>query len=213
MKCPLCNTNTKSFFHPTKDMSFYKCPNCELVIKHKKHFIHADDEKKRYETHNNSINDLGYVNFLQSFIDYAISPFLSCGSIIDYGSGPVPVMQELLIQQGYEVDIYDPFFQPVLSNKIYDMLISTEVLEHIHDPLKSLQDIDRLVKPLGYIGFMTLFQPKEKDQFFNWFYIRDETHVMFYTPKTCEIIAHIMSWELIKHNDNRMVIFRKKMNK
>lgn len=212
MNCPLCKSKTQSFSHPKKDMLFYRCPQCELIIKDKKHFIDLNDEKKRYETHNNSIDDKRYVNFLQTFIDYAITPFLSSGMLIDYGSGPVPVMQALLTRQGYTVDIYDPFFQPIMPDLVYDMLIATEVLEHIHDPIKSLQEIDQLVKPHGYIALMTLFQPKDEALFFDWFYIRDETHVVFYTPQTCQVIAHMMSWELIKHNDNRMVIFRKKLS-
>ena len=59
---------------------------------------------------------------------------------LDFGCGPTPVLADILKKHGFEVDIYDIFFAPVKSyiNKQYDLITSTEVIEHLSDPLKIL---------------------------------------------------------------------------
>lgn len=57
---------------------------------------------------------------------------------------------------------------------------------------------------------MTLFHPRNFNDFKDWFYIRDVTHVSFYTPKTIKIIANMLDMEFIDTNDYRYAVLRKK---
>jgi hypothetical protein len=55
---------------------------------------------------------------------------------------------------------------------------------------------------------MTLFHPKEKDEFFDWFYIRDPSHVTFYTPKTFEVMADKVGFKVIETNNYRYITLK-----
>lgn len=211
-KCLICGRKTQSFTHPKTHMVFHKCSFCEAIFKDSGTHPNKEDEEKRYLEHNNELTNQGYVNFLQKFIDLAIKPYLSQGHLLDFGSGPKPVLKWLLEKQGYHVDCYDPFFSKdmPLDDDLYDMITATEVMEHVHYPKEVLTWIDQHTKPGGFISFMTLFYPKDQETFFKWFYIRDYTHVVFYTTKTFEVIAEMMQWHLLKHDDYRVVVFQKR---
>lgn len=210
-KCLICGEKTISFMHPKTHMKFHKCSFCEAIFKDMSEHPNKDDEEKRYLEHNNELSNLGYVQFLQKFIDQGITPYLSHGHLLDFGSGPKPVLKWLLEKQGYHVDCYDPFFSKEMpkDHMVYDMITATEVIEHVHHPKEVLTWMNQHTKPGGYISLMTLFYPKDQNAFFNWFYMRDYTHVVFYTIKTFEVIAHIMQWHLIKNDGYRIAVFQK----
>lgn len=209
MTCPVCQHEVSLYVHPVTRILFYQCFHCELMFKDPKHYPTPDDEKKRYLSHQNNLSDEGYVRFLMDFIDRAIKPY-AVHHLLDYGCGPSPVLQSILKQTYDRVDGYDPFFYPMKPDHRYDMIMATEVLEHLHHPMETLHDMHQLMKPQGYLSIMTLFRPYHPDDFNQWFYIRDTTHVMFYTPKTLEIIASLMKWDLIDCDQKRIAVFQKK---
>jgi hypothetical protein len=149
---------------------------------------------------------------LTHFIDEAVTPFLSSGHILDFGSGPTPVLQSLLNNLGYDVDTYDPFFSPDKPDqeKRYDMITSTEVMEHIHQPKDALTWMDKHVEKDGFIALMTLFYPQEIQSFFQWFYIRDLSHVVFFQEKTFQVIGDMMGWNIVFNDHKRIIVFQKR---
>jgi 2-polyprenyl-3-methyl-5-hydroxy-6-metoxy-1,4-benzoquinol methylase len=118
----------------------------------------------------------------EDFIEVAIVPYLKkIQTVLDFGSGPTPVFAELLKRRGLEVDIYDLYYAPkkVYEGKSYDLITSTEVFEHLSQPLEILQLLTEHLKERGYIALMTKFPPKEDEAFLNWWYRRDPTHISF----------------------------------
>lgn len=212
MKCMICQCDVISFKHPKTGMLFHECSHCKAIFKDISHFPTKEDEVKRYEEHHNILSNKGYVNFLQGFIDSAIAPYIHEGQILDFGSGPTAVLAHLLNKMGYRVDCYDPFFNPKFDDKnVYDMVVATEVIEHLHDPLKQFRWIDQHIKKQGYFSCMTLLYPLDREKFFEWFYLRDQTHVVFYHSKTYEYLAKLFNWHLIKDDGYRIVVFQKKL--
>lgn len=210
--CPICsNPNTTIWTHPKRKTTYYLCPNCEAIFMDPIHFPTHETELKKYLEHENDLENQGYVNFLENFIDATVVPVLKEGHILDYGSGPNPVLSILLKQRGYNVDIYDPYFhREIPSNIHFDLITSTEVVEHFHEPLTSFEQMVKLLKPKGYLCILTLFHHNDMQHFEDWFYQRDPTHVIFYRPKTLSVLANLLNLELIEHNDYRYAIFRKK---
>jgi len=45
------------------------------------------------------------------------------------------------------------------------------------------------------------------EQFSNWWYLRDKTHVSFYSPKTMEYIAKVNNLNLILPEKKNVAIF------
>lgn len=210
--CPICNyRETQTWTHPKRRTIYYQCPNCEAIFMDPEFFPTQAIELKKYLEHHNDLDNEGYVNFLENFIDSTVVPVLKSGHILDYGSGPNPVLSVLLKRRGYSVDIYDPYFhQNDPSNKSYDLITSTEVVEHFHHPRTSFEHMVQFLKPEGYLCILTLFHKNDMHHFEDWFYQRDPTHVIFYRPKTLQVLADILNLELIEHNDYRYAIFKKK---
>jgi len=126
----------------------------------------------------------------ETFIAAAVRPFATPGAkVLDFGSGPEPVLREILTQQGYRADCYDPFFAPALPQcSPYDLITCTEALEHVYKPWKTWQLMLSLLAPSGTIAVMTHFHPGA-ESIAKWWYIRDTTHVVFYSEKTFAWLA------------------------
>ena len=76
----------------------------------------------------------------------------------DFGSGPSPVLAELLSSNhGYTMDIYDKFYSPlkIYKNKKYDLVISTEVVEHLDNPIIYFKLFKELLNEQGTLSIMT----------------------------------------------------------
>ncbi len=211
--CKLCGSkNMITYVHPKFDMLFHECLDCEVIYKDDRHKMSSIEEKKVYDHHENSMDNEGYVNYLMNFVDSAIIPFIKEGNVLDFGSGPNPVLKEILITKyNFKVSIYDYFYmdnKDVFLNH-YDLITSTEVFEHLFDPINSIKQFYKMLYPGGIVSIMTLFHPKEREAFYNWFYIRDPSHVTFYTPKTFEVIAKYNGFKVLDTNQYRYITLMK----
>ncbi|PWE00505.1 class I SAM-dependent methyltransferase [Marinilabilia rubra] len=210
-KCPLCHSNPEHH-HPVKgplERRYLHCPVCDLVFVACHNLLPVNAEKERYEQHENDVDDPGYLKFLNQAVEPTL-PFLSTEMTgLDYGCGPGPAICQILAKQRIECQNYDPIFGPALPQGPFDFIFSTEVFEHFHDPEKELRQLDALLKPGGILTVMTMFRPAPGD-FENWFYARDDTHVLFYTMKTFEFIASRFRYDMMWNDETRVVILKKR---
>lgn len=162
--------------------------------------IPPDQEKKEYSFHQNNFENEGYVNMFRDFIETAIRPYKAeIKTALDFGSGPGPVLAELLRREGFNVDIYDKHFAPekVYLNKKYDLITATEVFEHLKDPVATLKLLKSRLNKNGIIAIMTLFHPNDEEHFKKWWYRRDSTHISFYTPRTFKLMANLVGMKIL----------------
>jgi len=212
MKCKICGSDTISYVHPKFHTLYHECENCEFIFKDPKHYVSIKEELEKYEQHHNNLENIGYVNYLTDFIESAIIPFIIEGQALDFGSGPAPILAHLLKNNyRFDVDIFDLYYaiDKVYENKTYHLITSTEVVEHLQNPLETFDLFFKHLKPNGILSIMTLFHPKDRALFFDWHYIRDHTHVSFFTPKTLRMIAKIYDLNFIDTNDYRYAVFKK----
>ena len=205
-KCIICGSSTRVIHHP-KIADFHHCPTCDFIAKDKQHLISKQEEFEIYERHHNSIDDPVYVEYFNRFLLDAVFPFVQVGKQgFDFGSGPSPVLAQILKRDhDYQMDIYDLFYAPSKTyiDKQYDLITATEVIEHLADPLKTFRILAQLLKPNGILAIMTLFHHNDDKTFLTWHYIRDHSHISFYTPKTMEYIAEQVGLKMIYTNDLR----------
>lgn len=86
--------------------------------------------------------------------------------------------------------LYDPFYAPdrsVLSAN-YDFITLSEVAEHLAEPGRELDRLWRLLTPGGWLGIMTK-RVRDPDAFKTWHYIKDPTHIAFFSEATFEWLA------------------------
>lgn len=201
--CPLCC----SISIKIKNDNYFKCKKCGGVFLDKIKYLSSEDEKKRYEFHNNDVFNLGYRNFV-SPITEAILAEQSKESIgLDFGSGTGSVVSVVLKENNYNISEYDPFFannKTLLETK-YDYIACSEVVEHFKNPRIEFFLLKTLLKPGGKIYIMTDFY-KENIDFKSWYYRKDPTHVFIYTPTTFEYIKKKFKFSNLEISGRLVVI-------
>lgn len=107
------------------------------------------------------------------------------------------MLAELLTRAGRPTVTYDPAFRPgagVLQAR-YDFVVCSEVLEHVHEPQALFERFRALLRPGGLIGIMTGMYDAVPS-FADWWYIRDSTHVCFYSKATMTWVARAFGWNV-----------------
>ena len=212
MTCKICFSRTKKHSDPHSFKTYTQCLNCQCITLEPSFWVSEKDEKKQYDQHENSLENEGYVKMFEDFLDYFWKELLpQSPHVLDFGSGPTPVLATLLQKRGAKVTCYDKFYQPdtVLEKHSYDLITSTEVFEHLENPLETLQFLTQHLKAKGYIAVMTLFHDNSMENFWKWWYRRDPTHIIFYTPLTLQYLAKQCGLEMIKTDNKRIALFQK----
>jgi SAM-dependent methyltransferase len=198
--------------HPKTHKTYHTCGGCGYRFLDEMHVVDHDAEFKNYQKHDNSFACGGYVKMFEDLITQVINPYKShIKTALDFGCGEGQVLGTLLTQQGIETDHYDLYFYPqkVYENKTYDLITSTEVFEHLKNPSGVFEKLTKHLNPKGYLILMTKFTPNKDDEFLKWWYIRDITHIGFFTPQSFEILARNYGLTLIKTLNDDTVIFQK----
>ncbi len=208
MQCLLCHSETEASVDSTFD-----CPHCRLKFKDPKNFLTHEEEHSRYSTHENNPSDQGYRDFLSRLLK-PLTTFLPQHEFrsLDFGCGPGPTLSLLLKELGATTHNYDLHFfldEKLISNQKYDVVTSTEVVEHFTDPKANWQLLANLTADSGLLGIMTQFL-KPETNYSTWWYKNDPTHVVFYRPETFDYLASTLNLEKIYTDNNSIVIFRKK---
>lgn len=167
--------------------------------------LQPQEEKRRYQLHRNDLQDTGYMNFLSPLIESVVQHFNVEHKGLDYGSGPEPVLTELLRERGFLVTPFDPFFCNNVNALLaqYDFIVCSETSEHFFDPLHEFQRLHALLKPGGKLFLLTALYDDGID-FENWHYKNDPTHVFFYTTKAFEFIRERFQFSALRI-DKRLI--------
>ncbi len=199
--CLICKSanSTIAFEQRWKNLerNHYKCHVCDCIFVPYKYHLDTGRQKQRYLEHNNDPTDPRYRKFL-SRATIPLLKHINKGSVgIDYGSGPGPTISPMLQKHGLKTINFDPIFAPnksVLSYK-YDFITCTETAEHFSNPLKEFGIFQKLLKPKGVLVVMTSLLDT-CDDFSNWYYNHDPTHIVFYSKSTMKWINRKFNWEI-----------------
>ncbi len=214
MKCHICSEECTEFTVERKKWRrrYHSCPRCEYIFMDEEDLLSGTEELARYEEHNNSVEDEGYREYFRKFIDYSMEGMDREAQILDYGSGPQPVLASVMEELGFaNVDIYDKYFTEgsLDPEKKYHVITSTEVVEHIYRPMEVFRELAWKLIPGGRLIIMTAFHPRNEEEFGKWWYINDPTHVVFYTIKTLEYIGEQLGLVVEKNNNKNIAVFRR----
>lgn len=211
-RCLICEGKTEALFDGQFGLTYYSCPGCGFIAQDRAALVTFEEEREEYDRHENSIENEGYVAYFKRFLEASLLPYRDGERGLDYGSGPEPVLSQVLARDyGLDVDIYDLHYQPdkVFEGKAYDFITTTEVIEHVKDPVAFLQTFYDLLRPGGVVALMTLFHPQDKAAFLDWWYRRDITHISFFTPETFRVMAKGCGFEVVFCDNHRYVTLKK----
>jgi 2-polyprenyl-3-methyl-5-hydroxy-6-metoxy-1,4-benzoquinol methylase len=210
MNCPLCSSTQNQLYHTDKTKEYHQCLECKLIFIPTKFYLNTQEEKAHYDKHENNPNDLGYRTFLSRICNPLLERIPPHAKGLDFGCGPGPTLSVMLEEKGHEVDLFDIFYanEPELFNKKYNFITSTEVVEHLYNPLKELELLWKCIKSGGILALMTERYPENSGDFSNWYYIRDPTHVCLFSTTTFKWLAK--KWKAsFSFHGNSVVLFTK----
>lgn len=207
--CLLCHSESTASFFEGKSNSFHSCSSCGSVFRHPSNFISSSEEKARYLTHNNDVNDPRYRQFVSPITEKVMEDFNSASFGLDFGAGTGPVITRILSENGFNLNLYDPYFHPDKNvlNESYDYIVCCEVIEHFKRPYTEFQLLKDLLKPDGRLYCMT--DPLcDREEFENWYYKDDPTHVIFYSEENLRWIKNKIGFSEVQIED-RLIVFSK----
>ncbi|WP_373073400.1 class I SAM-dependent methyltransferase [Sulfurimonas sp.] len=212
MLCKLCNLPVLNIQDKRNNWEFFHCQKCEFIFKNSLDFVSDEDELKQYNNHNNTMDSPGYVEMFEKFMSNTFEEHIDdVQTALEFGSGPGPVLSELLKRRGLKVDIYDKYFSPnkVYEGKKYDLITSTEVIEHIENPLEIFEFFSEHVKSGGYLALMTQFHTNVPEEFKKWWYKNDPTHICFFRPRTFEVLAQKSGFKILKNDSKKSILLQR----
>lgn len=208
--CPLCKGVNIERYFKDKFRDYLICRDCYLVHVPESFHLSAEEEKVRYDLHQNDPNDLRYRAFLGRLFD-PLRAYVPSGSYgLDFGCGPGPTLSVMLQESGYVVDAYDKFYAchlHVFHNR-YDFITATEVVEHLSDPRFELERLYGLLKENGLLGIMTKLVTN-RSAFEKWHYIRDTTHICFFSKSTFEWLGNLWQARVEFIGNDVILIYRR----
>lgn len=213
--CPLCHGAAR-FFCSGDRREYWRCPRCGLIFVPPDFFLDREEEVERYLQHENSLDNSGYVKMFLEKIHIVRAVCANVHTVLDFGCGYEPVLQTLLSREGYAADGYDlNFFADRELRSSYDLIISAETFEHFKEPGKEIDAIVSMLPEKGYLAVMTRFypdaeSPAPQEQFGNWYYKRDPTHIAFYSSRAFAWIAKDNGLEIIYNNEKDFIILQGK---
>lgn len=207
--CPLCQcADITSQLRTGDGRDAYVCAQCALIYVDARHHVDATEEKALYGTHHNSIDDAGYVGFLNQLLQPMLSLLAPGMRGLDFGCGPGPTLSRMAEQHGLLCDDYDPYFFPQEPQGPYDFVFATECFEHFRTPAQDIARIHGYLKPGGLLGIMTERWHEERP-FTQWHYTRDKTHVVFYHARTIEMLCAQFGFSCEWMDEKRVAILRR----
>lgn len=208
-RCPLCLSASVSLLLEEGPRRFFVCAVCDLRFLHPAARLPEEEEKAQYLLHNNDINDPRYRNFVQPLYEQICARVPAGATGLDFGSGSGPVLADMLVEAGYEIHLFDPFFRPDMESlqRSYDFIVACEVLEHLFDPATEFRRLRRMLRRGGLLGVMTLVWEEGSD-FVAWYYRKDPTHVVFYSRATFRWIEKRYGFSRVLFPSNRVTLLQ-----
>ncbi len=211
MDCHICNKTTVSFIHDKTDITYYHCKDCEYIFKSSMCYQDFTAQKERYNLHENDAEDEGYQAYFKRFLDFTLPLVIKPKTSLDFGCGKSSLLASLLQKNGIACDYYDPIYHPdtLDESKKYELIVSTEVFEHLHQPRVIFESLLKRLEEGGYLALQTQFHPNDAEAFKKWYYHQDPTHIVFFTAQTFRVLCEMCGCEFVRDNGKNMVVMKK----
>jgi len=208
MMCALCNSDSCKQYAHYNQRHFYKCSRCELVSIPENERMDFEKERARYALHDNTRENTDYRDYLNSFAAYLQKIPVAHPRILDFGSGPERVLENILSEKSIDCASYDPLFEigSHALQRTYDIVVLCEVVEHMRDVGRELGRIRNLLNPHGYVLMRTELYDSHTD-FESWWYAKDITHIHFFRLTTLLSVADILQKGITFTNAKNVAVF------
>jgi len=212
LTCHICHKPVDSWKDAKTNIKYYECKNCAYIFKSPECYQDFETQHARYDLHENDENDAGYRAYFQRFLDFVLPRVEKPNNALDFGCGASSLLAQLLEKEGIACNYYDPIYHPdrLDDSKKYELIVSTEVFEHLHQPKEVFKSLVEHLEKGGYLAIQTQFHPNERESFQKWYYHQDPTHIVFFSARTFEVLSDLFQCRVIADNGKNMVVIQKK---
>ncbi len=211
MQCPICSQGCSPFTDKKLHTHYYHCKACHFIFKSPDHYQGYDEQKERYDLHQNEEFSKGYRAYFKRFMDFVLPLAGTPESALDFGCGATSLLAKMMTEEGIDCDFYDPIYhtRTTYQDKKYDLIVSVEVFEHLHHPKEVFEHLLSKLNEGGYLAIQTQFHYNAIESFLNWYYRLDPTHITFFDPETFRSLADLYGCEYRGDNGKNMVVIQK----
>lgn len=214
--------------HAPKDQAhFFKCNECCCIFRNSFYILPENEEHLRYFTHNNDLDDPNYIKYLSDSIKPFLEHIKDDEFGLDFGCGPTKGIEHILKGKNFNLTSFDKYFYPSFKTSLipnanseiqssslleadqqnlYDYIFCHEVVEHFVDTRHEFEHLIKKLKPKGRLFIRTEIYPED---FENWYYKNDSTHVFFFSEITFNYLAKLFNLEFLKLDKNKFVFIKK----
>lgn len=185
---------------------FFLCTECQSIFRNPIFILSEELEHQRYFAHNNSLENTNYISYLNDSIEPFLSVINNTDQGLDYGCGPSTGLESLL--KNYNIKSFDKYFfnQPeLLKPSHYDFIFCHEVVEHFRNFKSDFKQVLGLLKPSGKLLVRTELYPEDQNQFENWYYKNDSTHLFFLSKNSLKYIESDLNLKVTTLDKNKFV--------
>ena len=206
MNCRLCGSPDCLLIFSDSVREYYHCAVCDLIFVPASQCVSIEEERSRYDLHDNNGDHAGYRSFLREVAAVVEQVTIRGGRILDFGCGKNAVLASMLREQGYSCTAYDPLYGIGMEFNLftYDTIVLCEVIEHVRNLKEELRIISELLNPSGTLVIRTGIHPRP-ESFGSWWYKNDRTHVNFIGMPTIAWIARTFGYARVDSGNKGIV--------
>ena len=227
ISCPICENTEINYYVKKNDYSFDNCNNCGFIFLNPMpnqatlNKIYTDEDTKANGGYKKASSRLrrAFIK-LPRFFPYVFnknSLDFGCGggfvayalSFIAKSSVGVDINQKAVTyakKKFNSVNFYCKDFHDLLkSNKRYDFIHSSEIIEHVSDVNLYMKTLSHLTNTKGHVYITTpdLGHPKVPENITEWDVLCPPIHVQHFTKKTVTILFKKYDFDIIKFYKNK----------
>lgn len=194
MNCKICNTESNIFDNGLimgkYKINYFHCPHCG--------FIQTEEPYWLTEAYSSAIadTDIGLIQrniMLSEKINTILKLLNKPNHLLDYGGG-YGMFVRMMRDKGWDFEWYDQYCENLfaqhheMKRDRYDVVTSFEMLEHLTDPLSTLE---KILKKTDTFICTTELVPANPPKIKDWWYYATESgqHISFYTLDSLKTIA------------------------
>ncbi len=228
MSCNVCNSQNSKILYVKQGMNIMQCNDCSFMFVYPPPSIEKQNEyyNKSYEEGSyklySSVEDLKIKTSEKRFDGF--SKFSKNGRLLDVGCA-TGVFLDVCLQKGfhtYGVELSEKaikqankkhnIFHGVLEDakfedSFFDVVTMFDIIEHVLDPAKTIKEINRILKPGGFVVFTTpnISSWHAKVMRKKWGLITPLEHLSYFSPKTIRLILEKNGFSIVKIRKNTKV--------
>ena len=203
------NSNVRAF--KEEQFTVWRCPSCDCI-----HCLDKVDLDRYYSQYPLARAEASWIS--EFVFGNQLERLHHLGTekdhkILDYGCGSNGLFVRFMNSKGYEFcNGYDPYSsgtkygsKAAIKEQKYDRILLQDVIEHVEDPLATIEELDEMLRPNGFITIGTPnaasidLEQKHIPDYFNSLHAPYHLHI--YTPEALERLCAKVNWKLYKFYD------------